>query len=198
MASEMLGSRINGGNTAYSRNDSDFYPTPPEVTQALIDFLEIPKSDKIWEPACGDGRMANVFKQNGYTVISSDIRETDQCDFVCDFTREYYDHESDWIVTNPPFAIAEQFIQSAYSMGVPFAMLLKSQYWHSRKRYDLFQQTKPTWILPLTWRPDFLFKERGSGSPLMDCIWVVWDLNETEARYVPLTKPIIKIFNKGE
>ena len=29
-------SRIAGGNTAYTRARSDFYPTPPEVTVALM------------------------------------------------------------------------------------------------------------------------------------------------------------------
>ena len=36
---ELIGSRICGGNTAYKRNASDFYPTPPEATQALLDRI---------------------------------------------------------------------------------------------------------------------------------------------------------------
>ena len=56
-AKDMLGSRIAGGNTAYFRNKSDYYPTPPEVTQALLNFLNLRPGTKVWEPACGDGHM---------------------------------------------------------------------------------------------------------------------------------------------
>ena len=188
-----LASSINGGNTAYERVESDFYPTPPEVTQALIDFLKIPKHENIWEPACGSGHMSRVFLENGYTVVSSDINQTEATDFTCDFTREYYDHECDWIITNPPFSRAEDFIKSAYDIGIPFAFLLKSQYWHSKKRLSLFRETNPTYILPLTWRPDFLFKTRGKGAPLMDCIWCVWMLQDEPTQYIPLEKPVLKI-----
>ena len=31
-------SRIAGGNSAYGRSQSDFYPTPPDVTVALMRF----------------------------------------------------------------------------------------------------------------------------------------------------------------
>ena len=36
-------SRIAGGNTAYKRAASDFYPTPPDVTFALMKFLSLEK-----------------------------------------------------------------------------------------------------------------------------------------------------------
>lgn len=38
--SELLGSRIAGGNSDYGRNQSDFYPTPPEVTMSLLIHLD--------------------------------------------------------------------------------------------------------------------------------------------------------------
>lgn len=50
-------SRIAGGNSAIGRRESDFYPTPPEVTVALLDFLRLPKNTVIWEPAAGEGDM---------------------------------------------------------------------------------------------------------------------------------------------
>ena len=36
-------SRINGGNGSKKRAAHDFYPTPPEVTIALINFLRLPR-----------------------------------------------------------------------------------------------------------------------------------------------------------
>lgn len=56
-------SRIAGGNTAYKRAASDFYPTPPDVTIALMRFLGLDKSTRIWEPACGGGHMVRVMEK---------------------------------------------------------------------------------------------------------------------------------------
>lgn len=178
-------SRIAGGNTAYTRNRSDFYPTPPEVTVALMKFLDLAPKTKIWEPACGDGHMVHVIEAMGYQVIGTDIQRGD--DFL---TAPLMD--CDWIITNPPFSQSEAFIQRCIEHRKPFCMLLKSQYWHAKRRKQLFDQMPPEWILPLTWRPDFLFGTRGSGSPLMDVMWNLWDPDYDYCnitRYLPLERP---------
>lgn len=181
---DLLGSRIAGGNTAYKRSESDFYPTPPEVTEALLNFLLLPCSQKIWEPACGEGHMVDAISKRGYDVIGTDINTG------VDFLTAEIPNGVDWIITNPPFSHAEQFIRRCVEHKKPFALLLKSQYWHAKKRLELFREHPPAYVLPLTWRPDFLFKQRGSGSPLMDVMWCVWtvrDLGQTV--YEPLSKP---------
>lgn len=170
------------------RNKSDFYPTPPECTQALIDFLGLPKNMVIWEPACGKGDMAKVFQDEGFKVICTDINqygfEDETLDFLTCKTKE-----CDWIITNPPFSLSEEFIEKCISIKKPFAMLLKSQYWHSKKRLKLFEKLPPKYVLPLTWRPDFEFGKRG-GSPTMECIWTVWIPGFLRiTQYIPLEKP---------
>lgn len=187
----MKGSQINGGNSDYGRVESDFYPTPPNVTQALLNYLRIPKGTHIWEPACGEGHMSSVLELNGYKVTSTDLNECcgrSGVDFLETNLADYSDCK--WIITNPPFKISEGFIRKAWGFNMPFALLLKSQYWHSKKRSSLFNECRPSHILPLTWRPDFLFKTRGSGSPLMDVIWCVWEgHNKSETKYDLLMKP---------
>lgn len=180
---KLIASRIVGGNTAYKRNDQDFYPTPPEATQALVNFLSLPTGTRIWEPAAGNGDLANVLEANGYAVTQSDI-QTGTDFLTCQ------KEDVDWIITNPPFSIADKFILRCAEHRVPFALLLKSQYWHAKTRLELFRNYPPTWVLPLTWRPDFLFKTRGKGSPLMDVMWVVWNTGPVIATsYYPLKKP---------
>lgn len=179
-----ISSNITGGNTAYKRVESDYYPTPPEATQALLDFLQLPENTVIWEPASGKGHMADVMESNGYKVISTDIiTGTDY--LLADFRK------CDWIITNPPFSRSQEFIERSIEYGIPFAFLLKSQYWHARKRYELFSRYKPQFVLPLTWRPDFLFGARG-GASLMDVIWVVWgDESADQTIYMPLQRPAV-------
>ena len=179
-------SRIAGGNTAYKRAASDFYPTPPDVTIALMRFLGLDKRTIIWEPACGEGHMVRAMEAMGYRVIGTDIQSGN--DFL---TAPLID--CDWIITNPPFSQSEAFIERCIEHWKPFALLLKSQYWHAKRRKPLFDKVYPEWILPLTWRPDFLFKTRGSGSPLMDVMWVVWDPGcdtfSEGTKYYPLDRP---------
>ena len=167
------------------RPATDFYPTPREVTTAILDYLKLPRSSGIWEPACGEGNMVNVMRERGYEVQSGDILhgqdflETTNCRV-----------ESDWIITNPPFYLAEKFIRRAFALNPRgFAFLLKSQYWHSSKRLALFDAIPPKAVLPLTWRPDFLFGSK-SGSPTMEVLWTVWERgNKEETIYRPISRP---------
>lgn len=182
---------IVGAQKLHARKDSDFYPTPPDVTHALLNFLTLPPGTSIWEPAAGDGAMSRVMERRGFQVLSSDIR--DEPGVVgqrgVDFLSGDLLHQPDWIITNPPFNVAADFIRKALSITPNVAMLLKSQFWHARSRSSLFHANPPSVILALTWRPAFLESERGR-SPLMDVIWCVWSGARTGAtRYEPLPRP---------
>ena len=186
-------SRISGGNSATGRRQSDFYPTPPEATIALVQFLRLERGTVVWEPAFGEGDMGQALGACGLTVYGTDIRGGQ--DFLVRDHPDGIDAPFNWIITNPPFSLAEAFIRHAAKIGKPFAMLLKSQYWHAAKRAQLFHEIPPSYVLPLTWRPDFFFKDRQPGdtsSPLMDVMWCVWLSPRTRSAqtvYQPLEKP---------
>ena len=173
------------------RRELDFYPTPANVTHALLDFLKLPTDTIIWEPACGDGAMAEAMIEYGYGVQSSDLRNTGYGDSNIDFLCSIKDYRSDVdaIITNPPFALSEQFIIHALKQVPTVAMLLKSQYWHAAKRMPLFLEHPPAWVLALTWRPDFMGGERG-GAPTMEVLWTVWIKGQTDTRYRLLVRGV--------
>lgn len=166
-------------STDNKRRDLDFYPTPPDVTHALMRFLEL-KPCLILEPACGDGAMAEVLKQYGHDVVSSDIRHTGYGNGGIDFLETSADYDA--VITNPPFNVSEEFIRHALTQAGTVAMVLKSQYWHAKKRSLLFNEFPPAYVLPLTWRPDFMGGERG-GAPTMEVHWTVWVEGDTDTRY---------------
>src|SRR5207237_295983 len=87
----------------------------------------------------------------------------------------------------PPFELAVPFIEHALRMDPDaVAMMLKATYWQAVRRLPLFQKHKPAWILPLTWRPDFM----GLKRPTMEVQWTVWIRGNTDyPRYRPLEKP---------
>jgi len=182
--------KIIGAGDPAKRRAHDFYPTPPDVTVALLDLIRpiLHPNSTIWEPACGEGDMQNAITDRGFTVIGTDIQNG------FNFLTMEPPFDYDWIITNPPFTSSEAFIRRAYDTGKPFCMLLKSQYWHSARRFSLFRECVPDIVAPLTWRPDFLFKEEGKhGSPLMDVMWCVWlpslcSFGDTQ--FIPLERPV--------
>lgn len=174
------------------RNKTDFYPTPPDVTVALLDFLENrhllrQRWTSIWEPACGTGEMVRVMADRGYTVYCSDLYPTNDTVKSVDFLATKTSPGS-WIITNPPFSQADAFIQHALELQTPCAFLLKSQFWHAQKRLDIFRLYPPAYVLPLTWRPDFLWGAK-SGSPTMEVLWTVWHGRPATTQYIPLERP---------
>lgn len=189
--------QLTGGAGKDKRRELDFYPTPKNVTRALMNFMF--KEDRfdfnttIWEPACGDGSMSEVLKEYCQSVYSSDLRDTGYGDGNIDFLEYSGKVEFDAIITNPPFNLSAQFIDKANKETRAVCMLLKSQYWHAKNRADLFFQNPPAYVLPLTWRPDFLEHERKvgekKGAPTMEVAWSVWIRGLNETKYLPLLKP---------
>lgn len=171
----------------WERKPADLYPTPVDGTESLIPVLKAMKRPdgspikRIWEPACGDGRLARVLEWHGFEVVATDIREYPGyghggLDFLKQSPQDAWGviGDIDAIVTNPPFSLAEEFIRRALLFTPNVAMLLKQTYWNVGGRSQgLWFDHMPDLELKLTWRLAFLASERGN-SPLMDCMWCVW------------------------
>lgn len=188
----------------HKRKPADFYPTPADVTHALCQWLDLGQGIQIWEPACGDGAMAKVLLHYADSVIATDYREDSGYGYGgVDFLKQPEDPDEklspDWIITNPPFNLALDFIRHALTFTPNVAMLLKATYWNAAGRAKFFSDHPPAWILPLTWRPAFLEAERGS-SPLMDVMWCVWKANsEGQTKFTPLLRPkVVTDLSRGE
>lgn len=189
-------SAIVDAQKTHKRKEADFYPSPPDVTVALMNFLKLSEGTFVWEPASGDGAMARILERYVSEVAATDLRT--ESSIYGDGGFDFLDHgngdrialigDPDWIITNPPFNLSEGFIRKALSITPNVAMLLKSQYWHAARRLKLFEECQPAYVLPLTWRPAFLEAERGS-SPLMDVIWVVWQGKVNATQFLPLVRP---------
>jgi hypothetical protein len=86
---------IRGSN--YKRLPFDHYPTPTEVTEALLDVVKFRK--KIYDPCCGKRRMIlHAVRRRGYIARGSDIVGRPSVDFF-KVTKDCKDD----IITNPPY-----------------------------------------------------------------------------------------------
>lgn len=180
-----MGAAMAGGNPANGRKKNDFYPTPDNVTQALLNNFNF--KDVIFEPAAGDGAMVKVLQRNGKRVIAADLEPRHPKIHELDFLK-LNKLPAKTIITNPPFNIAEKFIRHAMELGVEeMALVLKSTYFHAKTRYPLFKEYQPSAVCPLLWRPDFL----GLGRPTMEVAWFIWEKSDgvEDTRYIPLIKP---------
>jgi hypothetical protein len=173
---------LGGASPKYDRHKSDFYETPPEATQGLLDAMPIDVFGPcVWEPAAGAGAISAVLRAAGKSVIESDIT-TGQ-----DFLFSPVPKGVTSIITNPPFNLADDFIKRAFRTKLPFALLLKATFWNGKRHAEIFKATGPMLVAPLTWRP-VMAPERGE-SPTMDFCWTVWGAYpSTFCTYIPLLK----------
>lgn len=111
----MVRGALDGPNSSTRRQrdiEDNFYPTPPEATRALLS-VECFEGD-IWEPACGQGHIAEVLKSAGHRVVATDLNDRGYGVAGIDFlgqTQPLARH----IVTNPPYGsgLADAFISKA-------------------------------------------------------------------------------------
>lgn len=162
------------------RADMDFYPTPAYVTEILLKHHRF--EGRIWECACGDGRMSEVLEAHGYHVVSTDLvdrgyakRTPANIDFLMENT--FFDN----IVTNPPFSLAYEFMEQGLRLAAKcLALLLPIRYLTGKKRAELYKRYPPTKIIVIPNKVDFI----GNGNPVMEFAWFVWEFNKTGSEII--------------
>lgn len=175
----LLGS---GRDAAKERNDNEYYPTPPFVTNALCRKFDVPK--KVWEPAAGRGWMAEELIRNGHEVTATELFKYDDplCEIEWDtnFLSPDVVKDVDAIITNPPYEkkLPQQFAQKAIDLRVRFVAMLCRLLWvEASGRYEFFTENPPTDILALAGR--FSCQEKNFDiDPLGGMVsyaWFVWD-----------------------
>jgi hypothetical protein len=121
------GKNFSANNSTGKRRKSDFYETPYSMTSHLLEVEDFDKSLTVCEPACGAGAISNILKKHWNDVVAYDVEK--------DFLLEYGNY--DYIISNPPFSIAYEFVQRAKRVATKkFAFLLPLSYLHGKKRYD--------------------------------------------------------------
>lgn len=188
--SQSFGTAATGGNGKRQKND--FYETPVEATEALVAEYGRFFGPVIWEPACGAGKLARVLEAYGFDVFATDLVDRGFGRGGVDFLTIEDDHVEvpprETIITNPPFALADDFVRKAMSFQPRFfALLLKQTFWNAAGRSGLWAQFPPADFRPLAWRLDFT----GGGSPTMDCAWCIWGDDVPNTRGRPMLRPTV-------
>lgn len=165
----------------------DDFPTPPWATRALCEWLEQGAGNDwdaaaLWglvarEPAANRGHMVRVLREFFGAVDAADVHDYGAGFPVRDYLFGPLPDPVHWTITNPPFRLAEQFIQRALATsrrGV--AVIVRSAFLEGVGRYrDLFSAFPPSDILQFTERV-VMHKGRLSakGSTATAYCWIVW------------------------
>lgn len=176
------------GDLGYEREDHDFYETPEWVTDVLLRNVFL-KNGVIWEPAAGNGAIAEKLKVAYPTkyVHTTDIVQRDYTlTTVIDFLQsEWISDQSISIVTNPPYGkLTDQFIERALnitetSKGI-VAMLMRNEFDCAASRRKFFADHPAfTKKIVLLKRPRWYEYKPGDAGPRHNYAWYIWDWTNT-------------------
>ena len=171
-----------------AQDSRDDFPTPPWATRALLTHVleEFGPFDaqSALEPACGAGYMARPLSERFGQVLASDIYPYGFGSVRDYLTVPYEANAVDWVITNPPFRLAEDFVRRSLIVarkGV--AILARTVFIESVGRYrNLFLPYPPCRLAQFTERvPMIKGKVDPTASTATAYVWIVW-LKEIDTR----------------
>jgi len=124
------------GNNLGQRKKSDFYETPYSLVWQLLENEVFDTWRSVLEPCCGEGAIVDQLCK--FRVVRAYDLQFDHTDFF------HEDSQYDYIITNPPFSLAKEFILKAKQVARrKIAMLLPLSYLHGEGRYtEIYQDTE--------------------------------------------------------
>lgn len=176
----------------HERRPLNFYPTPEELTRAILPRLERFKhGGSILEPCCGDGAISKILNEAGHIVRSYDIENYgfEGCHGIENFLdRKTVRKDCKAIVTNPPYDkrgnLTVEIVRHAIKLmeanrGSVF-MLLRSNWNTASTRRDLYEHPF-VGKHNMLWRP--YWTEERKASPMHNYSWFEWDWASLKTEY---------------
>lgn len=134
-------------HVAHDRAKHDYYATDPKAAELLLEVE--PDLNNIWECACGEGHLAEVFRKAGKLNLATDLIDRNYGDGIRDFLDENIGGYIGDIVTNPPYKYAKEFVEKALeiiSEGSKVCMFLKVTFLEGKGRKVFFKKNPPKTI----------------------------------------------------
>lgn len=173
------------------RETHDFYPTPPEVTRALL-AVEGPRLrayGAVWEPAAGDGAMVRELAAFGLEVHASDLVDRGAGAEIRDFYG-FTLPPAAAMVTNPPYKEINardgqgRWLAHAFDLGLEYVALFLNWDWPAAAGLaGLLARHPIARVYVARWKVDFT----GKGAPPQRNAWFIWDAawqGETVLRFL--------------
>lgn len=164
----------------FERRKDDYYATPSWCVDWLLPMIDLP-GGRWLEPGAGDGaiiravsahrrdiawtaveldsaRAANMLVDTATTVLSRDFLETTLPEFSV-------------AIGNPPFHLAQEFVEHAMRQAREVVFLLRLNFLGSQKRRAFFSRVGMPDVFVLSKRPAFIV---GAGTDSCEYAWFRW------------------------
>lgn len=166
-----------------AKDSPDDFPTPPWATRALVEHVlgdkNARKKESCLEPACGAGHMAKALKEYFGQVHYSDAYDYGYGD-IRDFLAESYPIAShDWVITNPPFRLAEEFLLRSLQVAkCGVAILARTVFLESAGRYNtIFRHNPPSKFAQFVERvPMVKGRLDSKATTATGYAWFIWEM----------------------
>ncbi len=169
----------------------DDFPTPPWATRALCEWLSA-QGESLGvmgcrEPAANRGHMVRPLAESFEMVWGSDVHDYGAGFPVRDYLFGLLTDltPTEWTITNPPFRLAEQFIERALATSTRgVAVILRSAFLEGKGRHErLFGERPPTDVLQFVERvPMVKGRIDADISSATAYAWLVWRKGEPATR----------------
>lgn len=177
----MYGALGASNHSETEREENDYYATSPKAVELLLEQETF--AHDIWECAAGEDHIANVLREHGYDVLSTDIIDRTGHTQVLDFLTTENVFNGD-IITNPPYKYAQEFVEHALDSiqpGNKVAMYLKLTFLEGKNRQRLFSQKNLKTVYVMACRMgcakngQFSNKEQQTEAGAVAYAWFVWE-----------------------
>ena len=183
----LTGTNLAGMSTTRDRVEDDFYATPEGAIKDILDREIL--NGSILEPACGEGHISKLLEEYYPTseIISTDLIQRDDKFNIgvqgnIDFLTYDYNRKFDNVITNPPFNLAQEFIERALQLSNnKVIMFAKIQLLEGTKRREMFDNTPLKYVYVFSKRQNPLRNgsptdEKGKPWASTMCFaWFVWE-----------------------
>ena len=168
-------------NRGGKRTPADFYPTPAWCVLRALEAMSLPGGEWL-EPCAGDGAIIRATQRTRRDVSWQAIEIRESCKPILKRDLSLHDRVAcadffDWrptqrfdvLFTNPPYSLAEQFLEKGLTLAANVVLLLRLNFLASARRADLMRRHAPdVYVLPN--RPSF----SGRGTDSVEYAWFHW------------------------
>lgn len=185
------------------RRPQDNYSTPQWCIRILLNYLLFKNEytyRHIIEPCAGNGNISQVLQQKFDSqwhrlleLTQYEIRPETKDNLenygtikICDYLKETLPDRANYIITNPPFSLAKEFVEKSHEVKAAIIyMLLPLSFLGSSGRYNFFKEYKPTGIYILSERPSFTDNGKTDSSVYG---WIKWRGKEVGIHHLGVPK----------
>ena len=162
-----------GKRSDFERKPRDFYPTPMEAVEPLMEHL--PENFLFAEPCAGNGALIKHLETKGICMWASDIEPQAKGIHECDYSEVGILEvlESEYIITNPPWnrTLLHPMIDH-FSLLKPTWLLFDADWVHTKQSAEYIKIcSKIVSVGRIKWFGNMTGKD--------NCAWYLFDDNMT-------------------